>query len=90
VILVLAACSSGKKAFDRGDYYGAVEKAVHRLKQSPTNSKSLKTLQEAYPLAVEYFETQANNAIASNDEFKYKTAILSYNQANQMYELIKQ
>ena len=28
--LILLACSSGKQAYERGDYYGAVMKAVQR------------------------------------------------------------
>jgi hypothetical protein len=87
---ILVACSSGKKAYERGDYYGAVNKSINRLRQNPDHSKSVEILKEAYPLAVEYFETQATNEIASNSEYKWKNAIQSYTQINQMYEQIKQ
>jgi hypothetical protein len=87
---ILVACSSGKKAYERGDYYGAVSKSINRLRQNPDHSKSMEILKEAYPLAVEYFETQATNEIASNSEFKWKNAIQSYTQINYMYEQIKQ
>lgn len=90
LIIVLAACSSGKKAYERGDYYSAVMKAISRLRQKPDHSKSVATLKEAYPLAVEYLESQANNAIASNTAFKWKNAIQSYNSVNQLYEQIRQ
>ncbi|HET9486451.1 MAG TPA: hypothetical protein VFO54_03410 [Chryseosolibacter sp.] len=89
-LIVLSSCSSGKKAYERGDYYGAVMKAISRLRQNPDHSKSAATLEEAYPLAVEYFESQANNAIASNTAFKWKNAIDSYNSINQLYEQIRQ
>lgn len=89
LLLVIAACSSGKKAYERGNYYDAVNKSITRLRQNPDHSKSIETLKNAYPLAVEYFETQANNVIASNDEFKWKSAIQSYNQINSMYEQIR-
>jgi hypothetical protein len=88
--LILLACSSGKQAFERGDYYGAVMKAVQRLRQNPDHSKSLETLKGAYPLAVEYFETEANNQIASNSAFKWKNAIQSYDQINNLYEAVRQ
>jgi len=88
--LVLLACSSGKQAYERGDYYGAVMKAVQRLRQNPDHSKSLETLKSAYPLAVEYFETEANNQIASNSAFKWKNAIQSYDQINGLYEAVRQ
>jgi hypothetical protein len=89
ILLILAACSSGKKAYERGDYYDAVSKSIARLRQNPDHSKSIETLQNAYPLAVEYFETQANNVIASNTEYKWKSAIQSYNQINAMYEQVR-
>ena len=88
--LVLLACSSGKQAYERGDYHGAVLKAVQRLRQNPDHSKSLETLKSAYPLAVEYFETEANNQISSNSAFKWKNAIQSYDQINGLYEAIRQ
>lgn len=88
--LILLACSSGKQAYERGDYYGAVMKAVQRLRQNPDHSKSLETLKNAYPLAVEYFETEANNQIASNSAFKWKNAIQSYDQVNNLYEAVRQ
>ena len=89
-ILLTAACSSGKKAYERGDYYDAVLKSVQRLRQKPDHSKSQEALKSAYPLAVEMLELNANNAIASNEPYKYKTAIQNYNQINNMYEQIKQ
>lgn len=90
LIVILSACSSGKKAYERGDYYGAVMKAINRLRQNQDHSKSIEILKEAYPLAVEYFESQANNEIASNSNFKWKNAIQSYSQINQLYEQIRQ
>jgi hypothetical protein len=89
-IIIALACSSGKKAYERGDYYDAVIKSVQRLRQKPDHSKSQDALRDAYPLAVEMLELNANNAIASNEPFKYKNAIQSYNQINNMYEQIKQ
>ena len=88
-LILAVGCSSGKKAYERGDYYGAVMKSIQRLRQNPDHSKSQDALQGAYPLAVEYFESQANNEIASNSPFKWKNAIQSYNSINQMFEAIK-
>lgn len=90
LIAILTACSSGKKAYERGDYYDAVTKAITRLRQKPDHSKSAETLRSAYPLALEFYETQANNEIASNSPFKWKNAIQSYNTVNSMYEQIRQ
>jgi hypothetical protein len=88
-VLALVGCSSGKKAYERGDYYEAVMKSVSRLRQNPDHSKSQEALLAAYPMAVEYFEGQAKNEIASNSPYKYKNAIAHYNSVNQLYEAIK-
>lgn len=90
LIVFVTACSSGKKAFERGDYYDAVVKAIGRLRQKPDHAKSAETLKSAYPLALEFYETQANNEISSNTPFKWKNAIQSYNTVNSMYEQIRQ
>lgn len=90
LIFLLAGCSSGKKAYERGDYYGSVMQSIQRLRQNPDHSKSVETLKNAYPLAVEYLEGQANNEIASNSSSKWRNAIESYTMINNMYEAIKQ
>jgi hypothetical protein len=90
ILILVMGCSSGKKAYERGDYYESVLKSVQRLRQKPDHSKSQETLQSAYPLAVEILELNASNAISSNEPFKYKSAIQAYNQINNMYEQIKQ
>ena len=64
LIVLLSACSSGKKAYERGDYYGAVSKAVKRLRQNADHDKSIDIVRDAYPHAIEYFESQARNEIA--------------------------
>lgn len=88
--VIFLGCSSGKKAYERGDYYEAVIKSVQRLRQKPDHGKSQEALQNAYPLALEVLESQATNAIASDAPFKYKTAIGAYNQINHLYEEIRQ
>ncbi len=89
-LLVAFACSSGKKAYERGNYYDAVMKSVARLRQNPDHSKSSEALRNAYPLAVEFYENEANNQIASNSNFKWKNAIQSYGYINNLYEAIRQ
>ncbi len=90
IATILNACSSGKKAYDRGNYYEAVMLSVKRLRQKPDHDKSIETLRNAYPLAIEYLEGQANNEINSNSAYKWKNVVLYYTQINQMYEQIRQ
>lgn len=89
-VAIITACSSGKKAYERGDYYEAVMQSVGRLRQNPDHSKSAEALRNSYPLAVEWFQTDANNQIASNSPSKWRNAIASYDRLNQMYEAIRQ
>src|SRR5688572_17254055 len=89
-VVFVTACSSGKKAYERGDYYEAVMQAVARLRQNPDHSKSKEALKNAYPLALEWFQTDANNQIASNSPSKWRNAIAAYDKINQMYETIRQ
>jgi hypothetical protein len=90
LILFLAGCSSGKKAYERGDYYESVMQAVSRLRQNPDHSKSQEALKNAYPLAIEFYETEAKNQVASNSNYKWKNAIQSYTNINNLYEAIRQ
>jgi hypothetical protein len=89
-LFFVLACSSGKKAYERGDYYEAVLKSVSRLRQNPDHSKSIEALRNAYPLAVEFYENDAKNEIASNSTYKWKNAIQSYSYINTLYEAVRQ
>ncbi|MDX1629400.1 MAG: hypothetical protein R3345_11910 [Fulvivirga sp.] len=82
-------CSSGKKAYEQGDYYEAVMKAVNRLRQKPTHKKSKETLRKSYPLAVKTLEQQAQNSMVSNAPFKFKRVLQSYQKINHMAEEIR-
>ncbi len=84
------ACSSGKQAFERGEYYSAVMQAVSRLRSNPDHKKSKEILRSSYPMALEYLETDAKNQIASNASNKWQTALLAYEKINNMYEAIRQ
>lgn len=82
-------CSSGKKAFEQGDYYEAVLKAVNRLRQNPDHKKSRETLKKGYPLALQTIEQDASNSLSSNATFKFRDALRSYQLVNVMYEEIR-
>jgi hypothetical protein len=90
VVVFLTACSSGKQAYERGDYYQAVMLAIGRLRQNPDHGKSQETLKSAYPLALDWLENDAKNQVASNSPAKWRNALDSYNRINQMYEAIRQ
>lgn len=82
-------CSSGKSAYKHGDYYQAVLTAVQRLRQNPDHKKSKEILSLSYQAAVDYLETDAQNQIASNANFKYKSAVVNYERINILYDEIR-
>lgn len=89
VALVAEACSSGKAALKKGDYYDAVLESVHRLRSSPDNKKATAVLQQGYPLAIEYIETSIQNGIASDDPHKWRDAVAGYEKINFINDQIK-
>jgi len=88
-LVLLDSCSSGKVALKQGDYYSAVSQAVARLRQNPDHKKSQEVLRTSYKMAVDYLETDAQNQIASNANFKYKNAVQNYESINNLYEQIR-
>ena len=49
--LLLISCSTGKKAYERGDYYAATIQAVNRLRSNPDSRKALEAVKNSYPMA---------------------------------------
>jgi len=88
-LVIFDSCSSGKKAYEHGNYYEAVMSSVSRLRRNTDHKKSVETLQQSYPLAVAYYEDQAKQAIASANEFKWTSVVQSYTMINTMYDEIK-
>lgn len=88
-VIALDSCSSGKSAYKHGDYYEAVLAAVQRLRGKPDHKKSQEVLKLSYQLAVDYLETDAQNQLASNANFKYRTAVQNYEKINTLYNEIR-
>lgn len=89
LIIISFGCSSGKKALERGDYYESVLKSISRLRKNSDHKKSVESLKNSYPLALEWLEDEAKNHITTNDNFKWKRALSSYKKINIMYEEIR-
>jgi hypothetical protein len=89
LIITFSGCSSGKQALERGDYYESVLKSVSRLRKNSSHKKSIQSLKDSYPLALEWLEDEANNHITTNSNYKWKSALASYQKINNMYEQIR-
>lgn len=88
-LLLFESCSSGKSAYKHGDYYDAVLQAVQRLRQKPDHKKSREILNLSYKAAVDFLESDAQNQINANANFKWKTAVTNYEKVNRLYEEIR-
>lgn len=86
---LMVQCSSGKKAFEKGDYYSAVIKSVNRLRQNPDHKKSKETLKAAYPMALSQLEMDAARILSSTDQFKHCEALERYEMVNQLHDDIR-
>ena len=83
------ACSTGKKALQKGDYANAVFKAVERLRGNPESKNARTTLKNAYPLAVTTLESEIENILISNEPTKYSIAAQKYELLNRMADEIR-
>jgi len=84
VSIILASCSTGKKAYERGDYYNATLQAVNRLRSNPDSQKALKAVQDSYPMSLKYFQGKIEYALNTNSEFKYSEIVGYYEKMNRL------
>jgi len=89
IIILGSSCSSGKSAYEQGNYYDAVMTAANRLCRNPGHRKSSKTLCAAYPLALKYHDERVNIAITSNVVFKWREVVQQYTLLQSMHDQIQ-
>jgi hypothetical protein len=89
LFITFSACSTGKKALQKGDYFSAVTKAVERLKSSPDNKNATSVLKEGYPMTLDWTQEEMDLILSSNNRFKWESAINLMQQVNQLSELIR-
>ncbi|RKD17089.1 hypothetical protein BCY91_02775 [Pelobium manganitolerans] len=87
-ILILQACSSGKKSLQSGNYDQAVYTAINRLKSNPTKSKALETLKKGYDFALKRHLNRIADAKLSDDVFKWEQVLAEYRSINNLANAI--
>jgi len=88
ICLLLMSCSSGKKAFERGDYFNATLQAVNRLRSSPNSDKALQAVKDSYPMSLTYFQGKIDFTLSSNSPFKYSEIVGYYENMNRLSDEI--
>ncbi|MCB0734950.1 MAG: hypothetical protein H6608_04365 [Flavobacteriales bacterium] len=88
--IVLAACASGKKKFEQGDYDKATYQAINRLRSNPDSKKARKYLPMAYEHALKFHLDKIDQLKKSTAEFRYDGIVGHYASLNDMYNQIIQ
>lgn len=88
IALAIGACSTGKSAYNKGNYYDATMKAVRHLRSNPDSKKSLALVQKSYPMALNYHRQQVDAMAASNHPDKYLRIVEEYELMNSMADEI--
>jgi hypothetical protein len=83
--MLFAACRTGKKQMQKGDYDQAVVLAVKRLKQNPDSRKARATLPEAYEYARQKHLTAVDQNLKSNDPLRWDFIVEHYEILNRLY-----
>jgi len=81
-------CSSGKKAFERGDYFNATLQAVNRLRSNPNSEKALQAVKDSYPMSLTWFQGKVDYALSTNSPFKYSEVVDFYEKMNRLSDEI--
>jgi hypothetical protein len=85
---VLAGCSTGKKALQRGDYYEATIQAVKFLRSNPDSKKAQATLEQSYPMALLYYRQKVDEISISATQDKYLSIVEIYTKLNNLADEI--
>ncbi len=88
ICLLLLSCSTGKKAFERGDYFNATLQAVNRLRSNPNSEKALQAVKDSYPMSLTYFQGKIDYALSTNSPFKYSEVVDYYEKMNRLSDEI--
>ena len=89
-ILIFSCSRSGKKAFERGNYYEAVQQATAKLQKDARNKDAAETLPQAYGLAIEQFSQDIQAAKNQNQQFRWESILDNYLKINELYQKIQE
>ena len=86
--IFFVACTTGKKALEKGNYDVSVFKAIDRLKSSPNNEEAKYVVQVAYGLALKEHLRKIDEAKVSSDALKWEAILAHYQKINQLSDEI--
>lgn len=89
IALSVAACATGKNAFDKGDYETALDRSVKRLQANPNNKKAQDVLIDGYRVASEFHLKRVQQFKKGGDTFKWEGIYNEYAKLNRYYRDIQ-
>lgn len=87
-IIILTACSTGKKALKHGDYHEAALQSIGRLRQNADSKDATAVLKKGYPMAIEDSKRKIERSIAGTDAMKWNTVYQEMTKVNQLADEI--
>ncbi|PTN08189.1 hypothetical protein [Mangrovibacterium marinum] len=90
IAISVAACTSGRKALDQGNFREAIAKATNRLSQHPDNRKAQDVVAKGYPMAMQFYQEEIDLALSGNDPFKWNTTLSIMQEVNRISDQIRQ
>lgn len=87
-IVLAYSCSSGYKAYQRGDYYDACMKATEKLRSQPTNQKAQAALLNAYPRMQQNALREIDRQLVSSRPDRYDIIVSLYTQLNRVADAV--
>ena len=84
-LIFIAACSSPKNQFEKGNYEKAVQLSIKKLRKKPSNEKQQAILKAAYGYAVQVSAQKITQQQQSQDRFKWDKVIAQYHEMQKLY-----
>ena len=84
-LIFIAACSSPKNQFEKGNYEKAVQLSIKKLRKKPSNEKQQAILKAAYGYAVQVSAQKITQQQQSQDRFKWDKVIAQYREMQKLY-----
>jgi len=81
-------CKSASKLYEKGNYDEAVEVAVKKLQQDPSDEKLRSLIKDAYRYAVDHHNNRIRNYSESKNDLRYEWMYNEYSDLQSLYNAI--
>jgi hypothetical protein len=89
VAVLLFACKSASKLYEKGNYDEAVETAAKKLQKKPGDPELIEILQNAYRYAVNDHESRIRSHSQNNSELRWEWMYNEYVSLQKLYNAVK-